>query len=97
MAGCRDHPNDPFLENMEWTPASGTGTVFAYTIVYTAFNPAFEVPYVYALVELTEGPVMVSNVVGCDPERVHVGMRVRVAFKDVSAQYTLPLFEPLTM
>ncbi len=94
LAGCRDHPNEAFLGNLKWTPASGKGKVFAFTIHHVAFHPAFQVPYVYALIELEEGPVMVSNVVGCDPRAVLIGLPVRVTFRDVGDSYTLPLFEP---
>ncbi len=92
-AGCREHPNDPYLANLKWTPASGRGKVFAYTVQRVPFHPAFSVPYVYALIELNEGPVMVSNVIDCDPEDVSVGMPVLVRFVDIG-DATLPLFGP---
>ncbi len=94
VAGCRDHPNEPYLGNLRWTPASGRGWVLSFTIQRAPSDPAFAVPYVYAVIDLEEGPVMVSNVVNCAPEDVRIGMPVRVMFRPISEQYTLPLFEP---
>ncbi len=96
VAGCRDHPNEPYLQNLKWTLASGRGRVLTYTIQRMAHDPAFVVPYVYAIVELVEGPVIVSNVVNCSPEAVYIGMPVRVVFRSMTEQYTLPVFEPGT-
>jgi len=52
------------------------------------------VPYVYAAIELDEGPMMASNVVNCPPEAVYVGMPVRVVLRAITEHYTLPLFGP---
>jgi hypothetical protein len=51
-------------------------------------------PYVVALVELDEGPRMISNIVGCEPEAVAVDMPVRLRF-EVAGEYLLPRFEPV--
>ena len=94
VAGCREHPNDPYLENLAWTRASGGGNVFAFTVQHAQHTPAFPVPYVYAAIELDEGPMMASNVVNCPPEAVYVGMLVRVVLRAITEHYTLPLFGP---
>jgi hypothetical protein len=52
------------------------------------------VPYVLAVVELTEGPRMISNVIGVEPDGVRVGMEVTVTFQPISDTITLPLFRP---
>jgi len=93
-AYCRFHKNEPFFGNMKWEEASGRGKVFAFNIHRRAFNPAFEVPYVVALVELEEGPMFGTNIVGCAPESVKIGMPVEVTFSDVGDDVTLPLFKP---
>jgi hypothetical protein len=95
LAGCRDHANDAYLGNMVWTPASGRGRVLAHTIQRAQFDPAFPVPYVYAVIELEEGPVLPGNVVRCAPEQVRAGMPVRVAFRRLSEDATIPEFEPV--
>jgi len=45
-------------------------------------HPAFRgaLPYVVAYVQLEEGPQLLTNIVGCDPADVAVGMPVRVEF-----------------
>jgi uncharacterized OB-fold protein len=77
---------------MEWAPASGRGRVFAFNIHRFAFSPAFadELPYVYALVELEEGPMYGTNVVDCAPEDVYVGMPVEVVYQDVEPETGAP-------
>jgi uncharacterized OB-fold protein len=96
-AFCRNHDNEPFFGNLEWQAASGRGKVFAFNIHHWAFHPGFkgDVPYVYALIELDEGPMFGSNVVGIDPKAVQVGMPVEVIYEDISDEYTLPKFRPI--
>ncbi len=80
---------------VEWVPASGKGTVYSYTVIHQNPSRSFRhlIPFVVALVDLDEGPRMMSNVVGCPPESVEVGSRVRVTFEPVSEEASLPLFE----
>jgi uncharacterized OB-fold protein len=78
----------------DWRPVSGDGTVFSFSWNY---RPArgFEdlVPYAYVIVELAEdGVMMVSNIDGSSPEELHIGSRVRVVYKDITPQITLPWF-----
>jgi hypothetical protein len=84
--GSRDVP---------WFEASGTGTVYSYTIAAKA-GPPFDaaVPYVIAYVELDEGPRIISNVVGCPPEQVHIGQRVEVCYVPRSDGPALYRFAP---
>ena len=86
---------------VEWHAASGRGTVKSFTIIRRAVSAAFEadVPYVVALVLLEEGPTMMSNIVECDAERVHIGMAVSVTFelrtRDAeNAPVAVPQFRP---
>jgi uncharacterized protein len=76
--------------------ARGTGTVFTYTVVHRNRAPGFAeaVPYVAALVELSEGVKVLTNIVNCEPERVHIGLRVRVSFMTASDEIRIPVFEP---
>jgi uncharacterized protein len=79
-----------------WRAVSGDGTVYTYTVVRhpTHFAFADKTPYVLAIVELAEGPRLVSAVTGCEPGQVRVGLPVRVVFREVAAGTTLPYFEP---
>ena len=84
-------------ERVEWVTASGHGTVLSFTIVYRPVTQAFaaDVPYVVALITLDEGPQLMSNVVGCAPETVHIGMPVEVTFEDWTEEISVPKFKPL--
>jgi uncharacterized OB-fold protein len=81
---------------VEWVLSSGRGTVYTYTVTYQNQANGFrdELPYVLAYVELDEGVRMLSNIIGCAPEDVKIGMPVEVSFDDVTAEVTLPKFKP---
>jgi uncharacterized OB-fold protein len=75
---------------------SGRGQVFSFVVFHRAYHPAWEgkVPYTVALIELDEGPVMLSNVVGVDPAKLAVGSPVAVAFEAVDDSLSIPVFKP---
>jgi len=80
----------------DWQPVSGKGRVFSFVIYYRAYHPGFrdELPYVVAVIELDEGPRMLSNVIGCKPEEVRCDMPVAVTFEDITDEASLPRFQP---
>jgi uncharacterized protein len=79
-----------------WTEASGAGTVFSFTVVHRAFGPYRDAaPYVLAYVELAEGPRVLTNIVGCEPDAVFIGQAVRVVFCDTGSGSALYRFEPV--
>lgn len=90
-------PNCPrcWSTKLSSRPVSGAGTVFTFAIYRRTYHPAIPAPYVVALIELREGPRLISNVVGCAPEEVRVGMEVRVRFDNVG-EFVLPRFEPVS-
>jgi uncharacterized OB-fold protein len=47
------------------------------------------------MVELEEGPRVMSNVIGCAVDAVHVGMPVSVTFVDGGENLRLPMFAPI--
>jgi uncharacterized OB-fold protein len=81
---------------MEWVPVSGRGSVFSFVVYHRVYHPAFadKVPYVVAVIELEEGPRIISNVVGIAPSEVTCDMPVRVVFEAVRDGYQIPKFEP---
>ena len=83
-------------QDWTWEPMSGRGEVYTYTVIHRAPTPAYQadVPYVVAHVALEEGPRMISNIVGCEPGSVAIGMPVEVVFEDVSKEWTLYKFKP---
>jgi uncharacterized protein len=82
--------------HLEWVRVSGRGRLHTYTIVYQPANAAFrdDTPYIYAVVQLDEGPRMVSNVVQCDLDAVKVDMPLEAIFDDVTPECTLVQFKP---
>jgi uncharacterized protein len=68
----------------------------SFTIVYQSANAACkdDAPHVYAVVQLDEGPRMVSNVVQCDSEAVRVDMSLVAVFDDVTLKGTLEKVKP---
>ena len=92
-AYCRNHANEPYMSEMRWESASGRGTVFAFNIHRRALDPSFEddIPYVYALIELREGPMFATNIVDARPESVSIGAEIEIVFEDHPADgFTLP-------
>ncbi|MEB2345773.1 MAG: Zn-ribbon domain-containing OB-fold protein [Deltaproteobacteria bacterium] len=77
-----------------WTPSSGRGRVFTYTIVTRAMHPGFaaRVPYAPAVIELEEGVRILSEVVDCPVEELRIDLPVVVVFQEVAEGVTLPKF-----
>ncbi len=88
---------DCLSERTEWVQLSGRGRVFAYCVFYQLYNPAFkeDIPYNVAIIQLDEGPRMISNVVGCNNEEVKIGDRVGVVFDPVTEDVSIPRFRLL--
>ncbi len=74
---------------------SGSARVASFTVNHQAWTPGMEVPFVVAIVELPEqtGLRLTTNLVGCAPEQVRIGMSVRVVFERHEDVW-LPYFEP---
>jgi uncharacterized OB-fold protein len=70
--------------------AAGTGEVYSYVVHHHPPVPGRQLPVVIALVQLTEGVRMVGELLGVSPERVRIGLPVRVDFVDVDGELTLP-------
>jgi uncharacterized OB-fold protein len=91
--------------NVESFEASGRATLHTYVIAHRG-SPGFEdkVPHVIAIVELEEGPRMMTNLMDVDPtpERLPVGLQLQVAWEDhierggdgANRQVSLPVFRP---
>lgn len=79
-----------------WTPVSGRGTIYSYSVLERAKGNPFEddVPIAIILVRLEEGPVMMSNLVDFEPEQLAIDTPVTVDYEDVDDRVTLPIFRP---
>jgi uncharacterized OB-fold protein len=75
--------------------ASGKGKLYSY-IIHHRPAPGFTPPYSIAVVELEEGPRMMTNIIDCPqtPEALELDMTVEVAFEKLDDKITLPLFRP---
>ena len=83
-------------EDVSWEDASGSATLYTWSVVHQNDLPPFneKVPYVAAVVDLAEGPRMMTNVVGCDADQLRVGMALRVDFEDIGEGFHIPVFRP---
>jgi len=84
--------------DLEWRRASGRGRVYTFTVVHRgARDFPLGTPYVLAMVDLEEGPRVMTNLVDVepDPAKIPFGMPVEVVFADVSEQIALPRFRPI--
>jgi uncharacterized OB-fold protein len=99
--GKVNYPPRPFCPDclsfdVRWQLMSGRGTVYTFSVVYQNKSPGFarEVPYAVGYVTLDEGPQVLTNIVQCDPEQVHIGQRVEIVYDDVLPDLTLAKFRP---
>jgi len=81
-------------DRLEWVKVSGRGSVYTWTVFHQAYHPAYkdDIPYAVVVVELEEGPRMITNLVNCRIEDIKMGMPVEVAFDDVTEEVSLPKF-----
>jgi uncharacterized OB-fold protein len=106
IASCRacgkvHHYPRPFCpscwsDDVEAIEASGRGTLYTYSTVYVNDLHPFKerLPYVAAMVELEEGPRLMTNLVDCEPEDLAVGMAVEVTFRPLTDELDAILFRP---
>jgi uncharacterized OB-fold protein len=81
-------------ESITWIESAGLGSIWTFTVAHVPAHPAWlpEVPYVVALVELDEGPRMLTNILGADHASVRVGDRVRLADREARTDRRLIQF-----
>ena len=84
-------------EDVEWREVSGRGTIYTYSIVFRNDLPPFNEwsTYVPAIVELEEGPRLMTNIVETDAGSLRVGMPVEVRYRDLNDEWAAPVFVPL--
>jgi uncharacterized OB-fold protein len=81
--------------SVEEFAASGEATLYSYVIVHRG-PKGWDIPYSLAVVELAEGPRMMTNIVGCPqtPEALQLDMPLTVTFEDQPDGPALPFFRP---
>lgn len=82
--------------NLSWRDSEGKGTIYSFTVSERAPHPGFKdrLPFILAMIDLAEGPRMMSNLIDCDPDTLKIGMPVKVVFDDITEEITLPKFTP---
>ncbi len=77
---------------LTWRDVSGRGRIASFTVVQQPLTLAYPSPSIIILVELEEGPRMMSSLVKADPETVTVGAPVIVDFEEWSDDISMPVF-----
>ena len=87
-----------YSRDTQWIVGSGKGKVYTFVVYHVAYHPGFkdEVPYVVAVVELEEGPHLLTNIVGCRPDEVRCDMPVEATWEDITEEFTLPQFRAIS-
>ncbi len=86
--------------NVEWTPVSGRGRLHTFVINHRPpRNHPVPAPFIIGIVELEEGPRLMTQIVGVepDPALVRCDLPVEVVFEDITDEITLPKFRPLSL
>ena len=83
----------PECHSLEWdtVESSGRGVVYSFVVAHHPPIPPFEYPNVIVLVELEEGTRIVANIKGCEPDDIHIGMKVEGIVEPVSDDDDLKL------
>lgn len=98
--GTLHHPPRPMCNrcrsmDLGHVEASGRGELYSYTVIHYPQFPGYDFPIIAALVALEEGTRIVSNVVDCRPEDVHIGMRLQGFVQEGEDGMKLPVFRPV--
>jgi uncharacterized OB-fold protein len=64
-----------FSERTRWQESAGLGNIYSFTVMRREKEP-----YALAYVTLDEGVTLMTNIVGCEPDAISIGQRVRVRF-----------------
>jgi hypothetical protein len=93
-ASCGQHHFYPrsfcphcWSEDLSWVDVSGAATLYSFTVIRGGE------PYVLAVVELKEGPRMMTNIIDCPVDAIHIGMELQVDFRNVDGT-VVPVFLP---
>lgn len=77
-----------------WEPVSGRATLYTWTVSHPPLLPYFRdrAPWPVAVVQLEEGPRLVTNIIGVPPEDYEIGMPLQADFEDIDDRITLVVF-----
>jgi uncharacterized OB-fold protein len=94
------HPPRPMCgecQSIEWDSIESTldGEIVSFTEMHYPKFPGYPYPLVCAVISLAEGTRIISNIVGCEPEDVKIGMKVKGKVEQVDEKTMLPQFYPV--
>jgi uncharacterized OB-fold protein len=83
-------------DQVTWEEACGRASLYTWSVVHVNDLPPFSewVPYVAAIVELEEGPRMMTNLVDCAFDQLRAGMPLEVTFRQQTEELSIPVFRP---
>lgn len=76
-----------------WKPVSGMGEILSWIVFHRQYLPQYPAPHKVIAVRLDEGPTIISNLVGAEPEGSWIGRRVRCVPQEMDDGVVLPRFE----
>lgn len=78
-----------------WEPVSGKGVIWSWVVYRRAYFPGAQVPYTVAIVQVAEGPLLATNIVGSEESALRIGAKVEAVF--ISEQgVAIPVFKLVT-
>ncbi|MCM3766204.1 Zn-ribbon domain-containing OB-fold protein [Neobacillus niacini] len=92
-----NHCPNCLSDQVDWTALSGEGTVYSWVEYHRAYHVAFKdkIPYVVAIVQLKEGPRMISNIINYDSDFLKVGMPIQAVFTSGLGDVPIVQFKPI--
>ena len=98
--GAHQYPPESFCyecgaSDLSWVRVAGQGTVYSFIVVHQQYHKAFGefLPYTVAIVQLDEGPRMLSAMLGLT-RPIAIGERVRPCIRRVDAERAFLTYEP---
>lgn len=82
-------------ERFTWTPSTGHGRVFTWTVTHRETDPAFQVPYVVLVVEMDEGVRVIGSARDLDPSELRLDLPVVVELERMNDAVALLNFRTL--
>ncbi|WP_088156148.1 Zn-ribbon domain-containing OB-fold protein [Achromobacter xylosoxidans] len=73
--------------SLDWVDAQGSGTLYSFSVMRASAQP-----YAIAYVQLAEGPLLLTNIVDCDLDRLRIGQAMRAAFRPAPEGRCSPVF-----
>lgn len=71
-------------ESFEWEKMSGDGTLLSWVVFHRPYFPELPPPYVVGAVQLSEGPILLANLLDVDEHPPTLGMPVHVTYEEVA-------------